>query len=323
MKKNLNSLRRAASSLLLPVVLSCGLGLSGNSRAQSMGTAAYGTAAQKGGQHSNTRSLFLGTIAAMIAQSVGSGVGSALSDGLGGSITRWFSNEPATGANVPPPVSERRGRNDAAPRGDPRRDASTVDADGGPRMRKAQANSAPRELHAGVAFEVHRIDSKGNTKAVDSARQVFRTGDRFQVYYRPTLPGRVKVININPSGQKARIDTVDVAAGELIALGPYQFVDAKGDEILKLVLEPCSTPKLIASTRAIIKTAALATDEQPAVRIRDCGEVRTETKKAASRSIRKSTMDGSTAYALDRLSNEEVRSGNVRSRTLQITLRHR
>jgi hypothetical protein len=38
-----------------------------------------------------TRGIFLATIAALVAQ----GIGNGLSEGIGGSITRWFTGEPS------------------------------------------------------------------------------------------------------------------------------------------------------------------------------------------------------------------------------------
>ena len=181
----------------------------------------------------------------------------------------------------------------------------------------------PAGLHAGVAYEVHLIGRDGATEAVDPARHVFRTGDRFQVYYRPTLPGRINVSNVDPQGSESRIDNVEVAAGQLAALGPYQFVDAKGNETLKLVLEPCSSPVLTASTRTIVKADAAVSASAPAARIGDCGDLKVRGMRAKTRTIRKTTMDGSTMFALDPLSKDEIRSGAVGARELRIALQHR
>lgn len=313
---------RLAQRLALGLTLGLTLGLAGNTHAQSINDPGYDPSAGAA-QSGNTRSLFLGTIAAMVAQSLGSGIGSALSEGIGGSITRWFNSEPSpsagsTAAATPVPAP-RLGGNSSMRQASERKARKLTD----PKLQPAVDIPAPVELHAGVAFEVHRIDRKGKAKAVDPARHAFRTGDRFQVFYRPSLPGRVKVVNVNPSGQKTRIETVDVAAGELVALGPYEFVDAKGDETLKLILEPCSTPLLTASTRSIIKTTAVAADAKPPIQIRDCGDLKSRDSSTTTRSIRKSTMVGSTAFALDRLTKDEMRTGNVGARSIQITLRHR
>ena len=289
-----------------PLAFCCALALAGIANAQSLDSqvptmtpdpyaqSIYGGAVA---QRPSTRSLFVGTIATLLAQALGSGIGAAVSQGLGGSITKWFNGEP--GASVmgasPQPV------------------ATPMKSD----------RETPTALHAGLAYEVHLIGRDGAARAVDPARHVFHTGDRFQVYYRPTLPGRVSVFNTNPRGSESRIDSVDIAAGQLAALGPYQFVDAKGQETLKLVLEPCSSPALTAATRGIVKVAALSGAADPAVRITDCGDPRTRGLRAKARTIRKTTMQGATAFVLDPLSSDEIRSGLVGAREVQIPLQHR
>ncbi len=248
-------------------------------------------------QRPGTRSLFVGTLTALIAQGLGSGIGNALSQGFGGSIARWFSDEPNADQSIA---------------GRP-----------GPSSRDQEGRSA---LHAGAAYEVQHIGRDGSATAVDPARHVFATGDRFQVLYRTTLPGRVQVFNVDPHGGESRIDSIELAAGQLAALGPYQFVDTKGKETLKLVLQPCSTPTLAAATRRILKTAAATatpTAAAHALRIGDCGDERTRGMRAKARSIRKTTMEGTTAFALDALSDDEIGSGLVAAREIKIGLLHR
>ena len=75
-------------------------------------------------------------------------------------------------------------------------------------------------LYAGVAYEVHTLGSGGTSTPVDVASYSFATGERFIVYYRPTLPGVINVFNVNPLGQEKQIDAVNVAAGQLATLGP-------------------------------------------------------------------------------------------------------
>jgi len=288
-----------------PLAFCCALALAGIANAQLLDSqvptmtpdpyaqSMYGGAIA---QRPSTRSIFVGTIATLLAQALGSGIGAALSQGLGGSITKWFSGEPSAGAMGPGQSM-----------------ATQVKSE----------RETPTGLHAGVAYEVHLIGRDGTARAVDPARHVFRTGDRFQVYYRPTLPGRVNVYNVNPQGSESRVDSAEMAAGQLAALGPYQFVDAKGQETLKLVLEPCSSPMLTAATRGIVKVGAAPAVANPAVQISDCGDARMRGVRAKTRTIRKTTMEGSTAFALDRLSNDEIKSGLVGSRELQISLQHR
>ena len=249
----------------------------------------------------SARSIFVGTIAALLAQ----GVGSALSQGLAGSITRWFSSGSAPSeARAPQPM------------------ATPMGGDAAPMKREPDVASAP---NAGVAFEVHAMAADGASRPVDPAKHVFRTGDRFQVYYRPTLPGRVEVFNINPSGIESRVDGVEVAAGQLATLGPYRFVDAKGLEALKLVLAPCGSPALASQTRSIVKAGAAsgAAATPPAVRIAECGDPRMRSMGVKTRTITRTTQEGSTSFALDPLSRSELSSGLMGAREVRITLQHR
>ncbi len=269
-------------------------------------------------QRPGTRGLFVATLAALIAQGLGNGVGTALSQGLGGSITKWFGAEPRAGssggssglsAGLPDPIGS------MGSMGPPRTAPSFA----------AQASSdapAPAAPQAGVAFEVHLIGRGAAVRPVDPARHVFHTGDRFQLHYRPTLPGRVQVFNVNPQGTESRIDSVEVAAGQLASLGPYRFVGMEGEETLKLVLQPCSSPVLTAATRSIVKVAAEPGAAEPALRVGDCGTAATRGLRAKVRSIGKATMDGATAFAFDPLSADEARSGLIAARELRISLQH-
>ena len=168
-----------------PLAFCCALALAGIANAQSLDSqvptmtpdpyaqSIYGGAVA---QRPSTRSLFVGTIATLLAQALGSGIGAAVSQGLGGSITKWFNGEP--GASVmgasPQPV------------------ATPMKSD----------RETPTALHAGLAYEVHLIGRDGAARAVDPARHVFHTGDRFQVYYRPTLPGRVERVQHQSARQR-------------------------------------------------------------------------------------------------------------------------
>jgi hypothetical protein len=173
-----------------------------------------------------------------------------------------------------------------------------------------------------MAYEVHLVTADGGTRAVDPAHHVFHTGDRFQVLYRPTLPGRVRVSNVDPSGNESSIDDQDVAAAQLASLGPYEFVGSKGAETLRLVMAPCSTPQLAAVTRSIVKTtAASATTSTPA--IADCNDPRTRGMHRKTRSIERTGVQGATAFGLDALSKDELQSGVVDPRVVLIALQHK
>jgi hypothetical protein len=76
---------------------------------------------------------------------------------------------------------------------------------------------------------VHRLEPGGATLPVDPAVHEFRTGERFVVYFRPSLPGRMDIYNINPAGRQVLIDTQELAAVQLTRLGPYEFTAATGD----------------------------------------------------------------------------------------------
>ena len=240
-------------------------------------------------QAPHLRSVFLGTIAALLAQRVGG----AFFQGVAGSITRWF---------------------EGSDRGE-----QTMRAPDAPAMPPMNLD-APRV--AGVAYEVHLLDGQGNTRAVDPSRHAFNTGDRFQVHFRPALPGRVTVSNIDPNGKVSRIDQASVAAGQLTTLGPYRFVDAKGRERLKLRLEPCDSPVLQAASRSIVKVGT-ASRTDAALRIGDCSQVLSRGISVKTRAIQKASMEGTTNFALDPLGREEVASGQIDAREVVIALQHR
>jgi hypothetical protein len=283
--------RRDSFKLRIRVIAAaCALALATGVAAQTADPQADEYAGVAGARQPKARGLFAMTIATLVAQGVGSGIASGLSQGITGSIAKWFAN-PSGG-----PVTA--AFDDLSPRTEPEQPAPA--------------------LHAGVAYEVHVIGREA--RPVDPKTHVFRTGDQFQVYYRPTLPGRVAVSNINPKGSEATLDAVEVAAGQLLVLGPYQFVDKQGDETLRIVLSPCSTPTLMAATRSIVKVSA--TNGDP-VRIADCGSPRTRALSKKVRDIRRTAMEGTTAFALDRVSDEELASGELASRETRIRLAHR
>jgi hypothetical protein len=188
-------------------------------------------------------------------------------------------------------------------------------------------------LFAGIAYEVHAIGADGSATPVNSATYEFRTGDKFKVYYRPSLPGRMEIYNINASGQQTLIDSSNMAAGQLSELGPYLFTNQAGDESLRLVLSPCSSPQLLARTRDIVRADA----PQPApgatvaptgsgVQLSTCGAPTArgiDRKKVRTRDIEKVAVDGTTSFALDPVSHQEQAAGVVETRELTIVFRHR
>jgi hypothetical protein len=177
-------------------------------------------------------------------------------------------------------------------------------------------------LYAGLAYEVHAQAPDGSTAPVNPATHEFRTGDRFVLYYRPTLPGRIDVYNINPAGQETRIDSAEIAAGQLAQLGPCEFTALTGDEQLRLVLSPCTTPEMAMTTRDIVKVDAPAMDGG-GLSLATCGPAtRSATSGLRTRDIRKVGVEGTTGFALDALSEQEASSGQLAPREIRIGFRH-
>ena len=135
------------------------------------------------------------------------------------------------------------------------------------------------------------------------------------------MPGRMEVYNINPAGQQTRIDAVNMAAGQLSTLGPYEFSNLTGDESLRLVLAPCSSAQLLVATRDIVNVSAAATNTS-AVQLGSCGTA-TRALKVKTRDITKVAVDGGTSFALDPVSRQELSSGQVTAREVSIVFHHR
>jgi hypothetical protein len=182
--------------------------------------------------------------------------------------------------------------------------------------------AVPGSIAAGLAFEVHRLNPGGATMLVDPAVHAFRTGERFVVFFRPSLPGRMDIYNINPAGQESLIDTQELAAGQLTRLGPYEFTAATGDEQLRLVMRPCTTPQLVSATRDIVRVSDTAPDGSGIV-LQACDLSATRSVRALpTRDIRKVTVEDGTQFALDPLTAEELASGQVSPREVTIRFRH-
>jgi len=176
-------------------------------------------------------------------------------------------------------------------------------------------------LYAGFAYEIHAIGTDGYAQPVDPATHSFRTGDRFKVVYRPSLPGQVDVYNINAAGQTSRIDTLGVAAGQLAELGPYEFADMKGNETLILSLAPCSTAALMTATRNIVKVPDSAS-ANGSFQLSQCGGPATRGLRTKTRDIRKVSVENGTSFGLDPLTPGEITSGDVAPRQITISLQH-
>jgi hypothetical protein len=178
-------------------------------------------------------------------------------------------------------------------------------------------------LYAGVAYEVHAIAQGGSAVPVNPATHAFRTGDQFVVYYRPSMPGRMEVYNVNPFGQQTRIDSVSMAAGQMAKLGPYQFAASKGQESLRLVLMPCSSAELMATTRDIVNVSGnmSGTSTAGGFSLASCTATRS-VKNIKTRDITKVAMDGMTGFALDPVSSQEYSSGQLDARDVTIAFHH-
>ena len=179
-------------------------------------------------------------------------------------------------------------------------------------------------LFAGLAYEVHAIQAGGASVPVNPATHVFQTGDRFVVLYRPTLPGRMAVYNVNPAGRRTQIDSVELAGGQLARLGQYEFAATKGDEQLRLVLTPCTTPALTLATRDIVRVADVASMPAASLSLAHCeGLVTRSIDAPATRDIRKIAVEGTTGFALDPIAADERESGRLAPREVTINFRHR
>jgi hypothetical protein len=185
-------------------------------------------------------------------------------------------------------------------------------------------------LYAGIAYEVHALTADGRSTAIDAASYEFHSGDKFMVYYRPSMPGRMDVYNVNPAGQQTLIDSSNMAAGQMTGLGPYQFTNLKGDESLRLILSPCSDPQLLAATRDIVRADGAQNTMPPSayptatgVQLSSCGAPGTRGLGVQARDIQKVAVDGTTSYALDPVSQQERASGQVTPREANIVFHHR
>jgi hypothetical protein len=182
------------------------------------------------------------------------------------------------------------------------------------------AGSAAPGLYAGLAYEVHVIDPSGASSLVDPGTYVFHSGDKFLVHFRPSLPGQMEVANVNASGKWTKIDTAQMAAGQLTTLGPYQFTGDTGDESLHFVLTACSTPDLLTRTRDIVNVAA-GTGSGPAIQLAACGTTTRDVLQ--TRDIQKVATEGTTSFALDPVASTEITSGQLAPREFTIVFHHR
>jgi hypothetical protein len=335
----------------------------------------YGTAgaAPPPGGNPSMKQLFAGTVAAVL-QTTGVGVAGALTGALTGAIQNWFNRPPKPAPNamsmqagggmntMPGSMNSTPGSMNAMPDsmntmpagsmgtmpGSMNTMPPTMPTDTsavGGTVYPAAGSQAPgmpmpagmASIYAGVAYEVQVKLADGTYASVDPAVHSFSTGERFTVLYRPSLPGQVLVMNVNPLGVEKQIDAVNVAAGELARLGPYEFRDTRGAEQLRLILQPCRTDALLATTRDIVKVdenppaapmpgampAGIPAAPPPLPNLAQCGAAGTRDLRPQTRDIVKVEADGSTLFALDPVSATELSTGQVTPREVTILLQHR
>jgi hypothetical protein len=310
------------------------------------------------------RDLFVGTLA-VAAQATGTQLVMGLAQAVTGGLASWFSrktgtsglagqNLAATPAIMPPPVAlpaQPTPPPMVAPMpvpGDPNVfptqaapvalgatppvqyfDAQTgavIAQDPVPLAANIPMGDGGGSLFAGLAYEVHAIQADGTATPVNPASHEFRTGDRFIVLYRPTLPGRMEVYNINAAGRRTHIDSAELAGGELARLGPYEFAAGTGDEQLKLILTPCSSPALTLATRDIVNVSGSLPAPTPGagLSLAGCGGPVTRSADGpATRDIRKVAVEGTTGFALDPVGTDERATGQLAPREVTILFKHR
>jgi hypothetical protein len=263
------------------------------------------------------KEIFAGTIAAVV-QASGGALLTGVAQVVTGRLVDWFSQKVGPGG-APAQQFAAAAPPDGAMAAAPPDYGQATPADAPP---TDSGQMAAGGIAAGLAFEVHRLDPGGATMLVDPAAHEFRTGERFVVFFRPSMPGRMDIYNINPVGQQALIDTQELAAGQLLRLGPYEFTATTGDEQLRLVMQPCTTPQLVAATRDIVKVPD-SVPAQGGMELQACNVSATRSVRAVpTRDIRKVTEESGTQFALDPLSAEELASGQVAPREVTLRFRH-
>ena len=175
-------------------------------------------------------------------------------------------------------------------------------------------------LQAGVAYQVSVVGRDGSRVLVDPTQRSFVSGERVEVQYRTNLPGLVEVFNIDPMGREERIDQKQVAAAQLAVLGPYEFVNATGSETLRINLRPCLGGAAGSNTRSMVR--AQVTPELAGALI-GCDDPAMRQQRVATRGIVKVAVEGGTNFALDPVSRNEIVSGQIAPREVNIRFLHR
>ena len=175
---------------------------------------------------------------------------------------------------------------------------------------------------AGVAFQVSLVGADGRRTLIDPAQRTFATGEKFEIAYRPNFPGVVEVYNIDPVGKEERIDRVQLGAAQLATLGPYEFVDAKGSETLRIVLRPCMGSVADAPGMASRGITRAQIRPELAGALMACDDRRQQQLLPPARGIARVSNEGGTNYALDPVSKAEIDSGRLAAREVLIRFVH-
>ncbi|HPF27601.1 MAG: hypothetical protein R3F58_01510 [Steroidobacteraceae bacterium] len=304
-----------AARLALSVTLAIGSGggLAQTAPAGETYTYTYETPTPPPARPAPIRELFAQTLSSVVQSSL-SAVSLGVTELLVGRISSWFSRR----AQRPRPIIGPETMTGAAA-GQTPQDQMVASA-------APESPVAAPALHVGLAYEIMLVMPDGHRRIVDPASHVFMTGDRILLELRPAQPGWLDVVNVDPSGRTRALDSRTLAAGELLTLGPYEFVDVKGADVLRLVLSPCSSPQLTDRTRSLVNVAAIpdANRLEPQLQLVRCSDGRTRSAvPVVSRSIRKVEQDEGTSFALDPVGAAELASGQLQAREVQIVLQHR
>ncbi len=173
-------------------------------------------------------------------------------------------------------------------------------------------------LQAGIAFQVSLVGRDGTRMLVDPVQRKFNTGEQIEVAYRTNLPGVVDVFSIDSRGKEELIEQKMVAPAQLTVLGPYEFVNAKGEEILRLRLRPCVSAAGPATRGLVLQQI----NPKIAGNLASCDDPTQSQQRLATRGIAKVMVEGATSFALDTVADTEVASGKLAPREVRIRFVH-
>ena len=283
-------------------------------------------------ENTSTRGIFLAMIAQQMLPTVLSGIGT------------WFNNKlnaPATSpTQVPPQMVQTTATNVAQMTPPPMPPADQMsNSNSMPQTLTVQMVPPPvgvsppfssqitalqtspnvTSLQAGVAYQVSLVGRDGTRALVDPAQRRFNSGERVEVTYQTNLPGIVEIFNIDSTGRQELIDQKQVGAAQLTILGPYEFVNAKGDEVLRISLRPCVNDKAGTHTRGMMRAQI---NPELSGTLLSCEDPALKQNKVATRGIAKVSVEGGTNFALDPVSRAEIASGQLAPREVNIRFVH-